>query len=104
MQDLNLIQECASGLYDALRNGWQCECDGLHPANIELDVWSRRSEVESDTICLKFSFLFADDAQHASSDHWMTAEIMPSDAIAHVTGPAALGTPSLHGSSRTNLN
>lgn len=77
LQKLNLVKEYASGLYDALQAGWQCDCQQLHPANIELDVWSQQPLDDNDTVHLKFSFLFADDAQNAHSDHWMTAEIKP---------------------------
>jgi len=69
------VQECASGLYDALQAGWKCQSDHWHPANIQLEVWSPHAEGESDELRLEFSFLFADDAEQARHDHWMTAEI-----------------------------
>lgn len=82
LQDLDVIHECASGLYNALRDGWQCECDRAHPANIELKVWSPGETTTNSVMQLKFSFLFADDAQRAVSDHWMTAEITTSKKAA----------------------
>lgn len=93
LRNLDLVRECASGLYDALQAGWKCECEQLHPANIELDVWSLPAEEENDRVHLKFSFLFADDAQHAQSDHWMTAEITPSKRSPTGVRPLVLGSP-----------
>jgi hypothetical protein len=80
LQDLILVQECASWLHDALKAGWKCSCEESHPANIQLDVWSPRTTADhkSDTVCVHFSLLFADDAQQAHQGHWMTAEITTS--------------------------
>lgn len=76
--DLNLVQESARRLYDALRGGWKCECVSLHPANIELSVWSLQPFGPGDKVRLKFSFLFADDAQQAQHAHWIDAEVISS--------------------------
>lgn len=79
LRNLDMVQECASGLYDALRASWKCNCIELHPTNIKLDMWSLRAEEsmeeQNETVCLKFLLLMADDAQHAQIDHWMIAEI-----------------------------
>lgn len=79
LRDIQLVHDCADGLYDALKGGWHCDCNELHPANIELDVWSTRKRTEDNTALLEFSFLFADDAQHALTHHWLTAEVIQSD-------------------------
>jgi hypothetical protein len=77
LQDLILVQECASWLHDALKAGWKCSCEESHPVSIRLDVWSPRTTADhkNDTVCVHFSLLFADDAQQARQDRWMTAEI-----------------------------
>ena len=76
LQELILVQKCAGGLHDALKAGWKCACEGSHPANIQLDVWSPQAVAghKADQVC--FSLLFAEDAQQARYDHWMTAEIL----------------------------
>jgi hypothetical protein len=74
-QDLEIIQACADGLYEALEACWKCDCDQPHPANIQLERWPVCTEGGGDTVRVNFQFLFADDAQHAQHDHWMTAEI-----------------------------
>jgi hypothetical protein len=80
LQDLILVQECANWLHDALKVGWKCSCEESHPVSIQLDVWSPRTTAdhENDTVCVNFSLLFADDAQQARQNHWMTAEITTS--------------------------
>ena len=95
LRNLDLVQECASGLHDALQSGWRCGCEKLHPAYIELDMWSLRAGEQKDKVHLKFSFLFADDAQRAQSYHWMTAEITPSQAGLRGAQASMLG--SAHG-------
>ena len=76
LRELTLVQECASWLHDALKGGWKCACEEPHPANIQLDVWSPQAVAghKADQVC--FSLLFAEDAQQARYDHWMTAEIL----------------------------
>jgi hypothetical protein len=86
LRDLGDIHKCADGLHDALQAGWTCMCDKGHPANIQLDVWSRRSEQGSENVSFKFSLLFASDAEHAQSDHWITAEITLSPTAAASAG------------------
>lgn len=93
VQDLNIVQECASGLHDALQAGWKCDCSQLHPANIKLDIWSPRAEGATDKSRLKFSFLFADDAQNAHHEHWMTAECAPSKTGTDRLPPLDFGSP-----------
>lgn len=80
LQDLSVVQRCASWLHDALKAGWKCTCEESHPANIQLDIWSPRTAThdKGDNVCLYFSLLFADDARKAQQDHWMTAEITTS--------------------------
>ena len=102
LRNLDLVQECASGLHDALQSGWQCNCEKLHPANIELDVWSLRADEQKDMVHLKFSFLFADDAQRAQSDHWMTAEITPSQTSPRGAQASMLG--SANGTFRSHVS
>jgi hypothetical protein len=80
LRDLILVQACASWLHDALKASWKCSCERSHSVNIQLDIWSPRTTADhkSDTICVHFSLLFADDAQQAHQGHWMTAEITTS--------------------------
>lgn len=89
LQDLSLVQECASWLHDALKAGWKCACEESHPANIQLDIWSPRTTAHDrgDTVCLYFSLLFADDARKAQQDHWMTAEITTSRSTLNKVRP-----------------
>lgn len=77
LQDLTIVQRCASWLHDALKGGWKCTCEESHPANIQLDIWSPQTATEDkkDVVCLYFSLLFAENARQAQHDHWMTAEI-----------------------------
>lgn len=81
LQKLSLFTECASRLHDAVRNGWQCDCNHFHPANIKLDTWSlprtKRAQVEEEDMRFRFSFLFAPSAHCAHSDQWITAEVTP---------------------------
>lgn len=79
LKDLELVREWADGLYNALKGGWKCKCESLHPANIALDKWSARASDETEDALLEFSFLFADDAEKAREHHWMTVEVMPSE-------------------------
>jgi hypothetical protein len=78
LKNLERVQECAAGLYNALQAGWRCNCERLHPANMKLDNWSSRATENADEDHFNFTFLFADDAQHAHHEHWMTAEYVPS--------------------------
>ena len=73
LEHLNLIQQCANGLYEACRIGWKCDCSHPHPANIKLEV--DHSKGDHDQVCLTFSLLFAEHAHQAYHEHWMTAEI-----------------------------
>lgn len=75
LRNLGDIHKCADGLHDALQAGWTCMCDKGHPANIQLEVWSQTNDQGTDNVSFKFSLLFASDAEHAQSDHWITAEI-----------------------------
>lgn len=80
LKQLSIVERCASWLHDALKGGWKCSCEGSHPANIQLDVWSPQTAAggEEDAVCLYFSLLFADNARQAQHDHWITAEITTS--------------------------
>ena len=81
LKHLKWVRQCASGLHDAIQHRLQCDCDQRHPANIKLEVWSLPAGTDAgerkDDISLKFSFLFAEDAERAQPDHWITAEITP---------------------------
>ncbi|SMR52358.1 unnamed protein product [Zymoseptoria tritici ST99CH_1A5] len=74
LEILELIKQCAGGLYEACRAGWKCDCSHAHPANIRLNVDHRKDDHGQE--CLTFSFLFAEHAHRAHHEHWMTAEIV----------------------------
>ena len=73
LQNLDLVEERAGWLHEALKAGWKCTCKGSHPANIQVEMWSPRIDTDFDEVC--FSLLFAEDPQQAQYDHWLTAEI-----------------------------
>jgi hypothetical protein len=94
LQELILVQKCAGGLHDALKAGWKCACEGSHPANIQLDVWSPRATTDhkADQVCFCFSLLFAEDARQAQYDHWMTAEVKTSRSNLEQRRPLVVGS------------
>jgi hypothetical protein len=96
LKGLDHVQKCASGLYDKFRDGYKCQCSHTHPANIKLDVWVRM-DIDRKEDRLKFKFLFADDAQHAEHDHWMTAE------VTHSKSPGGAGRPLIAPTTGSNL-
>lgn len=73
LQDLDLVEERAGWLHEALKAGWKCTCEGSHPANIQVEMWSPRVATDHDEVC--FSLLFAEDPRQAQYDHWLSAEI-----------------------------
>lgn len=78
LQSLDLVRDCANRLYNALQAGWRCNCNEVHPANMQLEIWpmsSAGSKVVSDSSEFKFCFLFAPDVEVAQSEYWMVAEI-----------------------------
>lgn len=90
--DLQIVQDCASHLYDVVKTGWTCDCQNLHPTHMQLDTWSLPSREKDDDARIRFAFLFADDARHAQNCHWMTAE-MTASRSPHERRPAAAGPP-----------
>lgn len=105
LKHLDVVQEYASGLHDALQAGWNCDLDHHHPANIKLEVWSSNAnesttqkkapEIENILRLMKFSFLFADRVESVQSDHWVEAEITPlntSPALGPTNGKHHLGS------------
>jgi hypothetical protein len=78
LRELNLVQECATWLHDALsasKAGWSCACEEPHPVNIQLDEWSPHAAIDRKGNQVCFSLLFAEDARNAHYGHWMSAEI-----------------------------
>ena len=84
---LKLIQECANGLYDAIQDGWQCNCETLYLANIELEAWAEEANKRKEDVYLKFSCLFAQDAERGHSDYWFTADIRPVERNSNGSSP-----------------
>lgn len=95
LRNLKHLQERARGLYAALREGWQCDCSHLHPANLRLEVWqSQPKDSRHDSFRFRLLFVFATNTEDGRSDHWKAAEIIPIDggekrqhlAITNITG------------------
>lgn len=80
LQRLELVRRCAENLYTALKEEFQCNCNQLHPANIELETWSAQVHNVTNAAVLRFSILLADSAENASYHQWMTAEVQTDDA------------------------
>ena len=93
LRELNLVQECATWLHDALSSseaGWKCDCEEPHPVNIQLDVWSLHAAADRRGNQICFSLLFAEDARHAHYGHWITAEITTSRSNLENESPVLL--------------
>lgn len=89
LRNLKHLQERARGLYAALRDGWQCDCSHLHPANLRLEVWqSQPKDSHHDAFRFRFLFLFATGTEDGRSGHWKAAEIISIDGDKKEQQPA----------------
>ena len=74
LKHLELVRQCASGLYETLRGGFQCDCREPHPAHIEIDTWSLQAE-SVDAAVLRFSILLADSTENKAMHREMVAKV-----------------------------